>query len=383
MPASSTSPQGGWMNAVQSSSSPSSSSAETLKVFDNRGIPLELGEKDTLASGGEGTVYTFPQNPKFLVKIYKEKTRQDIQKMRDRQQRIEDMWALSSCRQENYLAWPQMFVWNSRKELIGFAMRKVEGKSFRLFQGGPAAIRKAFPSWSRKELALTALDFVRKVRFLVFQGVLINDFNPANFLVNEKCQVSFIDCDSYQIPGGKGGPHLTHTYFRAYAAPELLNNPRLLEAPRTLHQVEFSTALIVYSLMMCGLHAYTFYAPNGNLNSTPEENLQKGRCPFSKGRAPQHLFFPQGNWDRLWSWMNYKLKNAMIQTFCDGHRNPEARATLEDLEEALQQFVLMTSQKKYNPQYSMLEPTEKKTSKWHGANKATLSPPAKFATANL
>ncbi|MGN0867680.1 MAG: hypothetical protein ACI4SG_08415 [Oligosphaeraceae bacterium] len=334
------------MNAVQSSS-PSSSSSETLKVFDNRGIPLELGEKDILASGGEGTAYTLPISPNYLVKVYKEKTRQDTQKMRERQQRIKAMINLTSCLGKNYLAWPQMDVRNARKETIGFLMRKVEGKSFRLFQGGPAAIQKAFPSWTRKELALTALDFIQKVRFLASQGILINDFNPANFLVNEQCQVSFIDCDSYQVPGENGAPLLTHTYFPAFAAPELLNTPCLLKVPRTLHQVEFCAAQIVFLLIMCGLHPYSYCDPK-HPGGTLEENLQKGRCPL-RPPTPKNPFptpkFPQGNWGNLWDSLNDELKAAFTSTFLTGHANPQARIPLNTLEKAVSTYCTQVKKK--------------------------------------
>ena len=60
------------MNAVRDSQSSSSSSPSpsSLQVFDPKGTPLALGEKDVLGSGGEGTAYTLPFNPRFLVKVY-------------------------------------------------------------------------------------------------------------------------------------------------------------------------------------------------------------------------------------------------------------------------------------------------------------------------
>lgn len=376
------------MNAVQTS--PGSSSV-TLEVFDPKGEPLVLGEKDVLASGGEGTAYTFPENPKYLVKIYKENTLGNGQRMEEIRQRIQDMLNLTDCLKMDFLAWPKMPAMNSRGEIIGFAMPKVEGKSFRLFQGGPDVIQKEFPGWTRRELALTALDYVQKIHFLASQGVLVSDFNPANFLVNEQCQVSFIDCDSFQIPGRNGVPHINHTHFPDYSSPELLNHPQLLKSPRTLHQVEFSTALMVFSLMMCGLHPYCFRDPQETLQGgTLQENLRQGLCPLCpKPREEQtrKLLFPQGNWNKLWSWMNFKLKSAMLQTFLEGHQAPEKRATLEELEEALHEFVFLASNSKkgISPQYSMLKPTEMKSHKMRGPNKnkAAFQPFAKAAGVTL
>ena len=81
------------------------------------------------------------------------------------------------------LGWPLMPVFNGNGNAIGFAMRKCEDNSF-LALRGPANIQKCFPGWNRRDLVEKALNFVQKVKLLADHGVLINDFNPANFLVN-------------------------------------------------------------------------------------------------------------------------------------------------------------------------------------------------------
>ena len=343
-------PHGGWLDAVEESSS-----GRDLKVYDTTGEVLKLGAKDEKGSGGEGTVYELPlKNNKFLIKIYKDETLKDAREMAELRKRIISMLNIPQCANMPFLAWPVMPAMNARKEIIGFVMHKCTGHSF-LTLRGPRFIKQRFPGWTRRELALTALDFVKKVRLLAANNILINDFNPANFLVNDKCEVTFIDCDSYQVPDGKGGVNITRTYFPSHVAPELLLNKRLLDAPRNIHQVEFGTALTVFNILMCGMHPYNYCDPSHTFAcGTPEENLRNGRCPLGVGSG---CMLPQGIWYKLWSWLTFELKEIFITMFKDGHSNPAERPSLERLQKALE-VLLFWMQKE--PERANLEPTRKK-----------------------
>lgn len=326
-----------WFSRTQTSSASASNSFRTVYDFD--GNPLQLGTRDEKASGGEGTVYTMPNTPSIMIKLYKAKTIQDAVKMREIQKRLDCMIYNSACAGMKYLAWPLLSVADDKKEMIGFAMRACEGESFRSL-GSVAGIAKTFPRWTRLQLAETALDFVVKVHALAKNNVIINDFNPSNFLVDRNCKVSMIDCDSYQIPDKYGKPLITHTYFASHVAPELLKNQKLMDSPRDIHHVEFGAAVVVFGLVMCGLHPYNFSDPtNRRKIGSPEENLLKGYCPFapsSKLRFPQA---PHDEWANLWSWLPKSLQDAFVATFCDGHSNPGHRASLNQLESALRETV--------------------------------------------
>ena len=65
--------------------------------------------------------------------------------------------------------------------------------------------------------------------------------------------------------------------------------------PRDIYHVEFGVAVVVFGLVMCGLHPYSFSDPtNRKKIGTPEENLLKGYCPFAPGSK---LRFPQAPHD--------------------------------------------------------------------------------------
>lgn len=326
-----------WYTQTQSGSV--SASSFVRNVYDLDGNPLQLGTKDEKASGGEGTVYTMPSNSCVMIKLYKNSTLHDTAKMKEIRKRVEAMTILSACTNSKHLAWPLLPVADDKKEMIGFAMRACNGESFRSL-GCVAGIAKVFPKWSRLELAQSALDFVVKVRELAKNGVIINDFNPSNFLVDRNCRVSMIDCDSYQIPDKNGTPLITHTYFASHVAPELLKNPKLMDLPRDIHHVEFGAAVVVFGLVMCGLHPYSFSDPaNKKKIGTPEENLLKGYCPFALGSKLRFPQAPHDEWTNLWSWLPKSLQDAFVATFCDGHSNPNRRASFDQLESALRDTV--------------------------------------------
>ena len=344
-------PTGGWLGAVDDAGAPQTDSKD---VFDQAGNVLKLGAKDEKGSGGEGTVYEFPQNGRILVKIYKDDILKDARKMGDLRRRITDMVNLETCAKMPFLAWPLMPAMNSRKEIIGFAMRKCSGFSF-LTLRGPRFIKQRFPGWTRRHLALTALDFVKKAKLLAANNVLINDFNPANFYVNDKCEVSFIDCDSYQVPSSPHGVNITRTFFPSHVAPELLRNKRLLDAPRTIRQVEFGVALTVFNILMCGLHPYNFCdASHKSACGTPDENLLKGRCPLGTG---SDCFLPKGGWYNLWSWLTFDLKSTFIKMFKDGHANLSVRPSLDDLQRGIEQLLI---EMKRTPERMDMEPMKPK-----------------------
>lgn len=327
---------GNWFNGMGKKNT---SARTTLKVYCKSGSDLELKSSDILTSGGEGTVYNMPGKNNILIKLYHDSITGDAKKISALSNRLDDMLRLglsnNAC-----LAWPRLAVFDSGRKPIGFAMNKCVGRSFYSLGGGPASVRQAFPKWDRLQLAQTALDFVTKVRQLARHGIFINDFNPNNFLVNDKCEVSFIDCDSFQVPTRNGGAHITRTYFASYVAPELLREPSRLARPRDIHQVEFGAAMIVFHLLMCGLHPYSYCDRNTpNACGSPEENLRNGRCPLGIGTNCRLPYGPRNLWYNLWSWLTGPLKQCFIQTFREGHGDPSRRASLDELAKALEQLI--------------------------------------------
>ena len=317
-------------------------------VYDPNGTPLQLSAFDELASGGEGTVYRCPSNDSFVIKLYKRDIVENPEKQKAVIERLRDMLSIEALRKNHNVAWPQMPVYDAEKRVAGFVMRAVSGTSICSLQGAER-IRMLFPGWNRKDLALVARDFLDKMQLLANHGVLVNDFNPANFIVGKDHRVRLIDCDSYQIPSANGGaPHVATSYFASHVAPEILRQPSLLKQPRGPEQARFGAAIIVYQLLMCGQHPYSH--KNGGM---PEENLRAGKCPLGIGAG---CSIPTG-WYNLLSYLPYTAMDKFIRMFRDGHGNPAARPSLGELRQEVEKFLSLM---KKDPLRKELSPTTPK-----------------------
>ena len=320
-------------------------------VCDPTGAALTLRKSDVLAHGGEGVIYRFARNPAVLIKVCKDDTLRDGRKLAAFRDRLDAMLALEECRNASFLAWPLMPVFDRNKNAIGFAMRKSSGRTLRALYA-PCQVRRFFPSWDRLNVTRVALNLVEAVRMLARHRVLVNDFNPDNFLVDRFGRISLIDCDSFQIPGAGDDQNafLTRTFTPEYTAPELLFHPELFNRERTPEQVRFSLAVVVYMILMSGLHPY---AQCGGTD--PVDNLKSGKCPLARRDGVR---LPVG-WYKSVSWLTPGLKRLFIRMFVDGHREPAKRPLIGELKTELENFIAVMRSSR-NPNQRAILPAKAK-----------------------
>ena len=300
-------------------------------IFDPTGKPLLLRKSAILAHGGEGFVYNLEVNPHYLVKVCKDDTLNNFRKQSAFCDRLNAMLALEDCRRADFLAWPQMPVFDVYRKVIGFVMPRANGRTLRALYA-PCQVKRFFPGWDRLQVTKVALNLVNAVQMLARHRVLVNDFNPDNFLIDKQGKVTLIDCDSFQIPGAgdKQNIFLTRTFTPEYTAPELLFKPELFNCERTPEQVRFSLAVVVYMILMSGLHPY---AQCGG--SDPIENLKSGKCPLDKTSGVR---LPVG-WYKSVSWLPESLKEYFVKMFVDGYKDPMKRPLIGDLKIELEKFI--------------------------------------------
>ena len=300
-------------------------------IFDPTGKPLHLKKSDILAHGGEGFVYKLSINSHYLIKVCKDETLNNSRKQSAFCDRLNAMLALEDCRKADFLAWPQMPVFDVNRKVIGFVMPKANGRTLRALYA-PCQVKRFFPGWDRLQVTKVALNLVNAVQMLARHRVLVNDFNPDNFLVDKQGKVTLIDCDSFQIPGAgeKQNTFLTRTFTPEYTAPELLFKPELFNCERTPEQVRFSLAVVVYMILMSGLHPYAQCGGND-----PVENLKSGKCPLDKTSGVR---LPVG-WYKSLSWLPESLKEYFVKMFVDGYKDPMKRPLIGDLKTELENFI--------------------------------------------
>ena len=309
-----------------------------ITVYDDDRKPLVLGAEQQLGrTGAGGSVYEIPTAPEFCVKLFKPQDLADDTKRKRILSTLETMLEMPECAKNPNLAWPFGLVYDKEHSPIGYAMRRIPKGyvPFKAVFGGPMSVKRVFPSIGRKELARAAKNFVETLDFLEAVGVRPADFNPENFMLNERGEVRFLDCDSYMIYSRSGKAMTSDMYFPDCAAPELLINPKSLSAPRTVEQTRFSSSVLSFMLVMTGQHPYSFVdAQDGTTTGTPSENIIAGKCPLGKGAGCRQ----DPRWYALWSWLTSGLQAAFITTFRDGHANPSLRKPLAALAAELGKF---------------------------------------------
>ncbi len=321
-----------------------------LTVYDLKGAPLRLKRSDEVARGGEGVIYRLMQNDGILIKVCKRETLADRAKMSVFRNRLKAMMQLEECRQADFLAWPLMPVLDAKGGAIGFAMRRCRGRTLRALLA-PVQVQRFFPGWNRLHVAQVALNFLDAVRMLARHRVLVNDFNPGNFLVDKQGHVRLIDCDSFQIPMEGGAPFMTRTYTPEFAAPELLLHPELFDQPRTPEQVRFSLAVVIYMLLMSGLHPYARCG-----GGDPAENLKSGKCPLDKESGVRMPV----SWYKSVSWLTPSLKECFLRTFKDGFAHPARRPLLGELRAELVDFIKVMKSSRSENQRAILPTTARR-----------------------
>ncbi|MBQ7178563.1 MAG: hypothetical protein IJS08_14205 [Victivallales bacterium] len=321
-----------------------------IKVYDPKGVPLRLKRNDEIARGGEGVIYRFAQNSSVLIKVCKQENLADGTKLSLFRRRLNAMMKLEECRQADFLAWPLMPVLDNRGGAIGFVMRKCTGRTLRALLA-PVQVQRFFPGWNRLHVAQVALNFLDAVRMLARHKVLVNDFNPSNFLVDGSGIVRLIDCDSFQIPVENGNPFMTRTYTPEFAAPELLLHPELFDQPRTPEQVRFSLAVLIYMVLMSGLHPYARCG-----GGDPTENLKSGKCPLDKDSGVRMPV----SWYKSVSWLTPGLKDCFLRMFKDGFAHPAQRPLLGELRNELVNFIDVMKNSKSENQRAILPTTAKR-----------------------
>jgi len=222
-----------------------------------KGRTVNLGRRDFLASGGEGSVYVKGYT---AYKIYTDPTRMIPAA------KISELAVLSY---KNIIK-PEDVIF-SRKKPVGYTMRFVR-HTYSLCQ----LFTKAFKDRHKltPEMCYKLVKSMQQtVDHIHSNGILIVDLNEMNFLSNSKfTEIYFIDVDSYQT--------------RTYPATALMESVRDRHNTRFSENTDwFSFAVVTFQLMI-GIHPYKGKHPTiKGLDARMEKNISvfddKVRVPKS------------------------------------------------------------------------------------------------------
>ncbi|MFQ2529050.1 hypothetical protein ACK30K_16780 [Aeromonas caviae] len=301
------------------------------QVFDATGRAVALGP--LLASGGEGSVYPLAGRPDVLVKLYHParlaqsggRLQAKIEAAIILRQRIPELSQLP-------LAWPQLAVFDSQGNWLGYAMRRAQGRPIRGFRN-PALVRRDFPGLGRALLATALCDLIETVRVLHRHQICLGDINLDNFLLDmANGRFWLIDCDSFQLT-------LDNTRYPCPVGQESMIPPEhqgqdLASVRRTPESDTFSLTVLVFMVLMSGRHPFEHVG-----GSRVADNIRQGHFPYGQSIRPgSQGAVPLGPWYNWWSHLSYQLKTIFMQTFGVGVTQPAGRVPLSELATRLRQY---------------------------------------------
>lgn len=298
-------------------------------VYSKIGEPQELDK--LLAKGGEGEVYPLKNRPDILVKLYfPEKLAKSKNTL---QSKIDAMVSIRyKFKEHKNISWVAIPVYDDNKQWIGYAMPKLQGYPLRTLAHA-MLYKKYAPNLDRLMIAQLMMSWLKDIKLLHQNGVMIGDYNLQNFLwFPSTKQIGFIDCDSYQIKDDTGKFYPCLVGSPDLTAPEH-HGKDFKDIVRTPESEYFSIAIILFMCFMLGRHPYDIVG-----GSDPVKNMQNGRFPyFIGGKANDKI--PKGDWHKIWSHMSHDMKSLFIKTFTQGVTDPSRRATIQDWQKVLFKYI--------------------------------------------
>lgn len=317
-------------------------------VFDPTGAAQALAP--VLASGGEGQIFPLAGRPEILVKQYHPEVLQKRgTELRAKTQAMIDM---RDKFDQPCLSWPRMSVFDDKRQWIGYAMRRAQGRPM-THMAHAKAYPKHFPTLDRIQIAAYMLSLLEAVRSLHRVGICIGDYNFNNVMCTPgTSQVTLIDCDSYQMQHGG------RTYLCPVGSPDMTplehHNKAFDKIVRTEQSELFSLAIMLFKCLMLGRHPYDIRG-----GEDPVSNLRAGQFAYGKGNRG----IPAGPWFNIWSHMPHRLKEMFIVTFTEGAKDPARRPGLNDWSEALSVYL---SEMKKGWHEVAVRPAQPKSSNYRG-----------------
>lgn len=267
-------------------------------VYTGNGTTLTLEER--LSAGAEGMVFT-TSDPSVVAKIYHKGM---ITPLRWRKlMRMVEMGIKSVG-----ICWPRDLIF-FRDIPVGYTMMKGKGKTLGNVFDGPDAMVNNFPDWKRVDLVDTLINVLEKYIFLHMFDIIAGDIQLKNALLFSSSAIYLIDMDSIQV-GNMPCPVGTEEF----TDPNLWGK-NFSTFLRKLENEDYSMAMLVFSMLFCGLHPYATRNGRETLNA----EIEAKAFPYSLDNSEvEHI--PKGGYQYIWEYLPDYLRTMLFNTFKLGKR---------------------------------------------------------------
>jgi eukaryotic-like serine/threonine-protein kinase len=220
--------------------------------------------------GRQGAVYLLDDDPGQVMKVFHE----PAAALSDR---LRQFAACVPAAGGPAVAWPQELILTDSGEVGAYVMARFSPPENHpmgsLFSPGGRARNLPQADW--RFLAGVARNLASLVAQLhaLPQKFVIGDLSPDNLMVASQGYVTLLDSDSMQFTVPRTGRLFPCMLFtRDYAPPELQGT----DFPRSVFTDDFSLAVLVLQLLLCGDHPFAGQPPGGG-ETGPAENIRLAR----------------------------------------------------------------------------------------------------------
>ena len=283
------------------------------------------GEKFTLvkrlSGGAEGMVF-FTDNPKYVAKIYHKGVITPLRWAKLKKLTEIGITSHGFCTPQHLLYF--------RGVPVGYTMFLGKGHTLGNVFDGPDAMIDNYPDWTRLDVCETLLTLIGKYLYLQMHDIIAGDIQLKNALINTSSDLYLIDMDSVQI-GNLPCPVGTEDF----------TDPRLWGRDfssfvRTLKDEDYSIAMLVFTVLFCGLHPYA----TRNGAETLREEILNHNFPYTLDNSDtEHI--PLGGYDHIWEYLPDNLRTMLYNTFHEGKIYEAVcwRAAVQEYMRDLENFV--------------------------------------------
>ena len=253
-----------------------------------------------VSAGAEGMVFT-TNDPKVVAKIYHKGI---ITPLRWKKLQTQVKMGINSLG----ICWPKNLLFY-RNVPVGYTMIMGKGKTLGNVFDGPDALLNSFPDCSRFDIVTTLADLLEKYLYLHMFGIIAGDIQMKNALIYSSNSIYLIDMDSVQV-GNLPCPVGTEEFTDPALWGKNFNG-----FLRKLRDEDYSIAMLVFSILFCGLHPY---ATRNGAETLREEIINKNFPYTFDGSLDE--FIPKGGYDQIWKYLPEDIKKMLYDTFREGKR---------------------------------------------------------------